>query len=156
MADEFSRRAEENAGTAPRAGPPGRAHVCRPGSSAVIIVDMELGFGEMVFLFILALLIFGPRKLPEIGRQIGRFMNDFKRASNDFKAQIESEINAIESDVKPQILPPLQAPLNSLASRIFNPPSTERLAAEEAGRTTAAESAAEPESSPAPKVAPDA
>ncbi len=39
----------------------------------------------MVFLFILALLIFGPKQLPEVGRQIGRFMNEFKRASNEFK-----------------------------------------------------------------------
>lgn len=113
---------------------------------------MDLGFGEMVFLFVLALLIFGPRKLPEIGRQIGRFMNEFKRASSEFKAQIESEINAIETDVKPQILPPLQAPLNSLASRIFNPPPPERLAAAE-------HDAREPEPAvedSAPKVAPDA
>jgi len=117
---------------------------------------MNLGFGEMVFLFVLALLIFGPKKLPEIGRQIGRFMNEFKRASNEFKAQIESEINSIEADVKPQILPPLQAPLNSLASRIFNPPSAEKLAAAEA--VVSSESEAEPvqPTTTAPKVAPDA
>jgi sec-independent protein translocase protein TatB len=79
--------------------------------------------GEMIFLFFLALILFGPKKLPEMGRQIGRLMNEFRRASNEFRSQIESEINAVESDVKPQILPPLQAPLGSLASRIFNPPS---------------------------------
>jgi sec-independent protein translocase protein TatB len=127
---------------------------------------MNLGFSEMVFLFLLALLIFGPRKLPEIGRQIGRFMNEFRRASNEFKAQIESEINAIETDVKPQILPPLQAPLNSLANRIFNPPSPERLAATEPSSSAAPASAPESESpagetrlasSPTqPKAAPDA
>jgi len=88
---------------------------------------MNLGFSEMVFLFILALLIFGPKKLPEVGRQIGRFMNEFKRASNEFKAQIESEINSIETGVKTEILPPIHAPLNSLANRIFNPPPAERL-----------------------------
>jgi len=115
---------------------------------------MNLGFSEMVFLFILALLIFGPRKLPEIGRQIGRFMNEFKRASNEFRSQIESEINALDVDVRPQILPPLQAPLNSLASRIFNPSSAERL--EAAAPAPAAEPASAPEPSPAPKVAPDA
>ena len=128
---------------------------------------MNLGFSEMVFLFLLALLIFGPRKLPEIGRQIGRFMNEFKRASNEFKAQIESEINAIDVDVKPQFLPPLQAPLNSLANRIFNPPSAERLAASEPQSTPAPVSTPETESnasvetrlassSSAPKAAPDA
>ena len=118
--------------------------------------SMSLGFPEMVFLFILALLIFGPKQLPEVGRQIGRFMNEFKRASNEFKAQIESEINALETEVQPQILPPLHAPLNSLASRIFNPPSAERLEADEVPTRPAAESTDIHESSPAPKVAPDA
>lgn len=113
----------------------------------------------MVFLFILALLIFGPKKLPEVGRQIGRFMNEFKRASNEFKAQIESEINSIDAGVQTQILPPLHAPLNSLANRIFNPPPPERLkAAEEAqaAETGTHESGSDPEPPTMPKVAPDA
>jgi len=115
---------------------------------------MNLGFSEMLFLFFLALLIFGPKKLPEVGRQIGRFMNEFKRASNEFRSQIESEINAIDLDanVKPQILPPLHEPLNSLASRIFNPPPSEKIEA----TAPASESAPAPEPPPAPKVAPDA
>lgn len=117
---------------------------------------MNLGFSEMVFLFILALLIFGPKKLPEIGRQVGRFMNDFKRASNEFRSQIESEISSLESEVKPQILPPLQAPLNSLASRIFNPPPAEKAKTTAAEAVPAAEPASAPEPPPAPKVAPDA
>ncbi|MGA9528620.1 MAG: twin-arginine translocase TatA/TatE family subunit [Terriglobales bacterium] len=87
---------------------------------------MGFGFsGEMVFLFFLALILFGPKKLPEIGRQIGRIMNEFRRASNEFRSQIESEIHTLEAQTKPQILPPLQAPLGALASRIFNPPSAE-------------------------------
>ncbi len=113
---------------------------------------MNLGFSEMVFLFILALLIFGPKKLPEVGRQIGRFMNEFKRASNEFRAQIQAEMNSIEAEVKPQILPPLREPLDSLASRIFNPPSAEKKEAVEA----AAEPVPAPEAPPARKVAPDA
>ena len=116
---------------------------------------MNLGFSEMLFLFILALLIFGPKKLPEVGRQIGRFMNEFKRASNEFRSQIEAEINSLEVDVKPQILPPVRAPLDSLASRIFNPPTAEKKEAVEAAQA-AAETAPAPEPPPAPKVAPDA
>jgi TatA/E family protein of Tat protein translocase len=115
---------------------------------------MNLGFPEMVFLFVLALLIFGPKKLPEVGRQIGRFMNEFKRASNEFKAQIQSEIDSIETDVKPQFLPPLQAPLNSLASRIFNPPSPEKLEAAEAAATPV-ERAPPADPNPPSKVAAD-
>lgn len=117
---------------------------------------MNFGFsGEMVFLFFLALILFGPKKLPEIGRQIGRFMNEFRRASNEFRSQIESEINSLQTDVKPQILAPAKAPLGSLASRIFNPPSSEnvREAEPEANQQTALEPPPAP--TPVSKVAPD-
>ena len=40
---------------------------------------MNLGFGEMIFIFVLALIIFGPKKMPEIGRQIGRALAEFRR-----------------------------------------------------------------------------
>src|ERR1044071_2670204 len=78
---------------------------------------MNLGFPEMVFLFLAALILFGPKKLPEIGRQIGKAMNEFKRASNEFKAQIENEINELDRDEPRQtILPPARQPLGSIAS----------------------------------------
>ncbi len=57
---------------------------------------MNLGFGEMFFIFLLALIIFGPKKLPEIGRQIGKALSEFKRYSNDFKYQLESEVRQWE------------------------------------------------------------
>jgi sec-independent protein translocase protein TatB len=57
---------------------------------------MQLGFPEMLFIFVLALIIFGPKKLPEIGRQIGKAMAEFKRASNEFKYQLESEMRDLE------------------------------------------------------------
>ena len=123
---------------------------------------MNFGFsGEMIFLFFLALILFGPKKMPEIGRQVARFLNEFRRASNEFRSQIESEFNSLENSVNPrqQILPPLQAPLGSLANRIFNPPPPEKLdAVDHAPEPVAAEagSTPTPEPSPAPKVAPDA
>src|SRR5579859_4410381 len=87
--------------------------------------------GEMIFLFFLALILFGPKKMPEIGRQVARFLNKFRRASYEFPSQIESEINSRDNsgDQRQQILPPIQAPLGSLANRIFNPPSAEKLEA---------------------------
>jgi TatA/E family protein of Tat protein translocase len=77
---------------------------------------MNLGFSEMVFIFLLALIIFGPKKLPEIGRQIGRALNEFKRASNEFKAQIEAEISQLEVEKPRQtILPPANPPMGAVA-----------------------------------------
>jgi sec-independent protein translocase protein TatB len=57
---------------------------------------MNLGFPEMMFIFLLALIIFGPRKLPEIGRQVGKALAEFKRYSNDFKYQLETEVRQWE------------------------------------------------------------
>jgi sec-independent protein translocase protein TatB len=78
---------------------------------------MNLGFPEMIFLFLFALILFGPKKLPEIGRQIGRALNEFKRASNEFRSQIESEISQLDLENSRQtILPPVQAPAGAVAS----------------------------------------
>jgi len=65
-----------------------------------------MSFGETIFLFLLALIIFGPKKLPQIARQVGKALNEFRRASNEFKAQIEQEIANLEHDSPP----PLPAP----------------------------------------------
>ena len=46
---------------------------------------MNLGFQEMLFIFVLALLLFGPKKLPQIARQIGKALAEFKRASNEIQ-----------------------------------------------------------------------
>ncbi len=57
---------------------------------------MNLGMSEMLFIFLLALVVFGPKKLPELARQLGKIMAEFKRATNDFKYQIENEIEQLE------------------------------------------------------------
>jgi TatA/E family protein of Tat protein translocase len=75
-----------------------------------------MGFSETIFLFFLALVIFGPKKLPEIARQVGKVLNEFRRASNEFKAQIESEISQLERENHPQILPPSAPPKGAVAS----------------------------------------
>lgn len=63
----------------------------------------SIGGPEVILLFILALLIFGPRKLPELGRNIGKAMADFRRATNDFKSNLEREvqIDAVKDAIKP-------------------------------------------------------
>ncbi len=57
-----------------------------------------LGVPETIFIFVLALLIFGPKKLPELGRTIGKAMTEFRRASSELKATFDREMNAIERD----------------------------------------------------------
>lgn len=59
--------------------------------------DMNLGMPEMIFIFLMALVVFGPRKLPELGRQLGKALNEFKKASNEFKYQLESEIKQLDN-----------------------------------------------------------
>ena len=51
---------------------------------------------DSIILMILALVVFGPRKLPQIGRQIGKLMYEFRKASNDFKFQMEEELRLSE------------------------------------------------------------
>jgi TatA/E family protein of Tat protein translocase len=104
---------------------------------------MNLGLPEMIFIFLLALIIFGPRKLPEIGRQIGKAMGEFKKASNEFKSQIEGEIRNLELEEtvkrasEPQILPPQGSVANTAP-------------------TAAAVAMHDPAPAAAPDVAPDA
>ena len=83
-----------------------------------------MSFSETIFLFFLALIIFGPKKLPEIARKVGKVMNEFKRASNDFKAQIEQEISNLEVENRQTILPP-SSPPEGATSRTLNAASGE-------------------------------
>lgn len=55
-------------------------------------------FGDSIFIFLLALVLFGPKKLPEIGRQVGKLLAEFRRASNEFKFQIQEEIRNMEDE----------------------------------------------------------
>src|ERR1700758_1458065 len=80
---------------------------------------MNLGFPEMIFIFLLALIIFGPKKLPEIARQIGKALNEFRRASNEFKSQIESEISQMELEEHRMILPPSAPPKGAVPASVF-------------------------------------
>jgi len=60
----------------------------------------NLGFPEIVIIFIVALVIFGPRKLPELGRSLGRGLSEFKRASNELKRTWEDEVEAVKQEVE--------------------------------------------------------
>ncbi len=90
-----------------------------------------MGFSEMFFIFLLALIIFGPKKLPEIGRQIGKALAEFKRYSNDFKYQLESEVRQWEieetlrkekDELKQTILPEGTIPSEYMGMSSEKPP----------------------------------
>jgi len=56
-----------------------------------------IGFPELVIIFVVALIVFGPRKLPELGRSLGRSINEFKKASNELRSTLEEEIRVEET-----------------------------------------------------------
>jgi len=61
-------------------------------------------FSDSIFLFILALLLFGPKKLPVLARELGKWIGEFRRASNEFKMQMEDELRQAEqADLQKQI-----------------------------------------------------
>jgi TatA/E family protein of Tat protein translocase len=84
-----------------------------------------MSFSETIFLFFLALLIFGPKKLPEIARQAGKLLSELRRASNEFKSQIETEIAHLEVEKKQTVLPPAGPPPGAIATLSLNPATAE-------------------------------
>ena len=62
----------------------------------------NLGFPELLIIFVVALVIFGPRKLPELGRSLGKGLSEFKRASNELKRTWEDEVDAVKHEVDVQ------------------------------------------------------
>ena len=64
-----------------------------------------VGLPEMVVIFVLALLIFGPKKLPEIGRSLGKTLRGFQEASKEFELEIKKGVADLEKDVPPPAAP---------------------------------------------------
>ncbi len=58
----------------------------------------SLGTQEMILIFMLALLVFGPKKLPELGRTVAKAMGEFRRASSELRSTFEREMNSLERD----------------------------------------------------------
>lgn len=68
----------------------------------------DLGLQELIVIFIVALLVFGPKKLPELGYALGRTMNEIKKAFQSAKSEMEKEIDEVVDNVKEDIKDPLQ------------------------------------------------
>ena len=106
-----------------------------------------MSFPDTVVLFVLALLLFGPKKLPGIARQVGKALNEFKRASNEFKAQIESEINQLDIQEQKKERDQFQQRLESKTDHDVLPPSEPQSGTVFSSRHSA-EAAPEPFKSP--------
>jgi sec-independent protein translocase protein TatA len=83
----------------------------------------SLGYQEIIVIFVLALIIFGPRKLPELGKTIGKGLAEFKKASNELKQTWEEEVKldkekeALTEIVKDTTIKPAEI-LNDIASSV--------------------------------------
>jgi sec-independent protein translocase protein TatA len=72
----------------------------------------SIGAPELILIFIIALLIFGPRKLPELGRALGKGISEFRRATNELKDTLEREVAEESAGGSPQaVTPPPTPPL---------------------------------------------
>jgi sec-independent protein translocase protein TatB len=114
--------------------------------------DGTMSFSDTIFLFFLALILFGPKKLPEMARQAGRLLAELRRASNEFKSQIETEIahlevekNAVEKKAQ-EILPPSPPPQGTVATVSSNPAASDppHQLESAAAAATSSEAVAEP------------
>jgi len=97
-------------------------------------------FSDSIFLFILALLLFGPKKLPMLARELGKWVGEFRRASNEFKMQMEEELRLSEQADRQKQIAAMEAAA-PVAPSLTEPeqaslPAPEVEAAAEAGTTS--------------------
>lgn len=69
----------------------------------------DIGLQELVLIFVIALLVFGPKNLPQLGRSLGRAMREFRRASDEFRSTIETNLKINEPDPLPEPAPVVAA-----------------------------------------------
>lgn len=82
-----------------------------------------LGVPEMIFIFVAALVIFGPKKLPELGKQLGKGMAEFRRASTELKSTFQREMNNIERESRMQEVRQAASNIKSDIQKDFSPSS---------------------------------
>jgi Tat protein translocase TatB subunit len=69
----------------------------------VLLIGESIGWQELIIIGVLALIIFGPRKIPELARKAGKIMSEFRRATSEFKTTWESEVSTITTDIKDEL-----------------------------------------------------
>ncbi len=91
----------------------------------------SLGIPELALIFIVALIVFGPKRLPEIGRTLGKAMGEFKKATDDFKNTIEREVRVEEMKQLATLTPPPSAEIVSRSEPVPADPLADRFATAE-------------------------
>jgi sec-independent protein translocase protein TatB len=86
----------------------------------IIVIDMP-SFSDSIFLFVLALLLFGPKKLPVLARELGKWVGEFRRASNEFKIQMEEELRLSEQEDRQKQIAAMEAAA-PVAQAVEEPP----------------------------------
>ncbi len=74
-----------------------------------------IGMPELIIIMVIALVIFGPRKLPELGRSLGKSLGEFKRASNELRNTLDEEIRVEEQRDRVEVTKAQAAPSNTVA-----------------------------------------
>ena len=97
----------------------GRVH--RRGSLHCFIIRCMPSMGDSIFIFVLALMLLGPKKLPQLARQLGKLMAEFRKASNDFRMQMEDELRVEEQKEHQAKVAALQPPTPATAP-VEDPP----------------------------------
>ena len=109
-----------------------------------IIISKMPSFSDSIFLFVLALLLFGPKKLPVLARELGKWVGEFRRASNEFKMQMEEELRLAEQEERQKKIDAMEAAAPVAQPVEPAPPVELGEAAEDvAGAVVAAEAPAE-------------
>jgi sec-independent protein translocase protein TatA len=98
-----------------------------------------IGVPELILIFVVALIVFGPRKLPELGKSLGKSIAEFKRASNDLRSTLDEEIRLEERrTAAPASAAPTTAPPPALAAPVeISPTDSSVLASPGAPETVA-------------------
>jgi sec-independent protein translocase protein TatA len=89
----------------------------------------NIGVPELIIIFVVALIVFGPKKLPELGKSLGKGLAEFRRASNELKATIEEEVRSVEHEVS-------TTSTSSVANTPAMPPPTAEPAVKSTQETT--------------------
>jgi TatA/E family protein of Tat protein translocase len=80
---------------------------------------LDIGFQELLVIMVLALLIFGPDKLPDLGRRLGRAMREFRRASDEFRSTVEQNLQIhADQDISPPTPSPVEPQTSAVASAV--------------------------------------